>query len=233
MLTVAVLLVALALLMWAAGVYARANPARLARQLRLGGGIAAGAAAGYLALRGNLAAAVPLVSLAGWLLWGHSLPWSKGQAPRTSGQTSRVTTEYLDMELDHASGDMQGRVLKGFFAGRTLERMRPVEVAHLWQDCRFADPASAQLIEAYLDRLHPTWREDLSRAEAESPKGPDGRMSLSEALDILGLKEDAGADAIREAHRRLMLKLHPDRGGSNYLAAKINEAKDVALGERT
>ncbi len=232
MLNVAALLVVLALVMWGVGAYSRANPAVLARQLRLGGGIAAGAAGGFLALRGNFSMAVPLFTLAGWLLWGNALPWSKKATTPAPGQTSRVTTEYLDMELDHASGAMQGRVLKGFFAGRSLDRLRPVELAHLWQDCRYADPASAQLVEAYLDRLHPTWREDMARAEDEIPKGPDGRMSLNEALDILGLAAGATADEVREAHRRLMLKLHPDRGGSNYLAAKINEAKDVALGNR-
>lgn len=232
MLNVAVVLIVLALLIWGAGAYARASPVKLARQLRLGGGLAAGAAGAYLVVRGSVAVALPLFSLAGWLLWGGKLPWGAGPATPAAGQTSRVTTDYLDMELDHASGAMQGRVLKGFFGGRKLESLRPVEVAHLWQDCRFADPASAQLLEAYLDRLHPTWREDLARAEAEAPKGPDGRMSVGEALDILGLGEEASADEIREAHRRLMLKLHPDRGGSNYLAAKINEAKDVALASR-
>jgi len=135
------------------------------------------------------------------------------------------------MELDHASGRMSGVILKGFFKGRRIERLRPVELAHLWQDCRFVDPQSAQLVEAYLDKVHPTWREDLARAEAQAPRGADGRMSRGEALDILGLKEGASGEDIRKAHRDLMLRMHPDRGGSTYLAAKINEAKEVALGE--
>ncbi len=81
------------------------------------------------------------------------------------------------MELDHDSGAMHGRVLKGFFAGRDIDDLKPVELAHLWQDCRYADPQSAQLVEAYLDRIHPSWREDMPRAEQEQPRGPDGRMS--------------------------------------------------------
>ncbi|MFM9939141.1 MAG: DnaJ domain-containing protein [Hyphomicrobiaceae bacterium] len=230
MLNVAALLVLLALTLLAVRAYTRASPALMARRLRLGGGVAAGAAAGYLTFRGNFALALPLFSFAGWLIWGHHVPWARGQAAPKAGQASTVTTDTLEMELDHASGAMRGRVLKGFFAGRDLDRMRPVELAHLWQDCRFADPQSATLIEAYLDRLHPTWREDLARAEADAPKGPDGRMARSEALEILGLKDGATAEDIREAHKKLMLKLHPDRGGSTYLAAKINEAKDVALG---
>ncbi len=229
MLNVAALLVLLALTMWAVRAYTRASPALMARRLRLGGGVAAGAAAGYLTFRGNFALALPLFSFAGWLVWGNKIPWARGGVATAPGQTSTVTTDTLDMQLDHSTGEMRGRVLKGFFAGRDLDRMRPVELAHLWQDCRFADPQSASLIEAYLDRLHPTWREDMARAEAESPKGPDGRMARSEALEILGLREGATAEDIREAHKKLMLKLHPDRGGSTYLAAKINEAKDVAL----
>ena len=140
-----------------------------------------------------------------------------------------MTTDHLEMELDHDSGAMHGRILKGFFAGRELEDLKPVELAHLWQDCRFNDPQSAQLVEAYLDRIHPSWRDDLARGEAEQSQGPDGKMTPEQALEILGLTAGASEEDIRRAHRELMLKLHPDRGGSTYLAAKINEAKDVLL----
>ncbi len=214
-------------------VFARANPAWMARRLTIGAGVVLLLAAGALALRGLEAVAVPLAMLASWLLWGSTTgPWGGGGARKTPGQTSRIATDHLEMELDHDTGEMRGRVLKGLFTGRDIESLSPADMALLWQDCRHNDPQSAQLIEAYLDRAHPTWREDMARGESDMSGGPDGRMTVKEAFEILGLKQSASEEDIRRAHRDLMLKLHPDRGGSTYLAAKINEAKDVALAVR-
>jgi hypothetical protein len=160
------------------------------------------------------------------------VPWGgSGRTQRSPGQTSRVTTDYLEVELEHDTGEIRGRVLKGAYAGRDLEALTPIETARLWQDCRFADPQSAQILEAYLDRVHPSWRDDLARAEGEPPSGSRERMTRAQALQVLGLAEGATEAEIRRAHRELMLRMHPDRGGSTYLAATINEAKDVLLGE--
>jgi len=224
-------LAALTLGLLALNGFARADVAMLARQLRLAGGVGALAGAGLLVFRGAASYALPLAMLGSWLLWGRpGAPWGgfPGRGRPRPAQTSRVVTEHLEMELDHDTGAMRGRVLKGVFKDRELESMAPAEMALLWQDCRFADPQSAQLIEAYLDRTHPSWREDMARAESEP--GAGGRMTVEEAYEILGLKPGASEAAIRQAHRELMLKLHPDRGGSGYLAAKINEAKDLLLG---
>jgi hypothetical protein len=225
-------LLTLGLAILAVRLFNQANPAALAHHIRIACAVAAFASALFFVVRGTLIYAFPLAALGWWLMGGQGVGgWGNIGAPgRASGQTSRVVTEHLEMELDHASGAMRGRILKGFFAGRDIEDLRPVELAHLWQDCRYTDPASAQLVEAFLDRIHPTWREDMARSEQERPRGPDGRMSIEEALDILGLAPGADEAAIRQAHRELMLKLHPDRGGSTYLAAKINEAKDTLLG---
>lgn len=210
-----------------------ANPAKVARRITIGGGIVLLLAAGALALRGLASVAVPLAMLGSWLLWGSaSGPWGGGSAQKSPGQTSRIVTDHLEMELDHDTGEMRGRILKGLFAGRNIESLTPVDMALLWQDCRNTDPQSAQIIEAYLDRVHPTWREDVARGESKMGRGPGGRMTPEEAFEILGLAIGASEDEIRSAHRELMLKLHPDRGGSTYLAAKINEAKDVALATR-
>jgi hypothetical protein len=219
---------ALAILIVALRAFARANPAWMARRMTLGAGVVLLLAAGAFALRGLEFIAVPLAMVASWLLWGSgSAPW--GSSSKTPGQSSRVTTDHLEMELDHDTGEMRGRVLKGLFSGRDIESLSVADMALLWQDCRHTDAQSAQLIEAYLDRTYPSWREDMARGESDMSRGPDGRMTAEEAFEILGLKPDAGEEEIRRAHRDLMLRLHPDRGGSTYLAAKINEAKDVAL----
>lgn len=207
------------------------NPAALANALRLGFGFAALGGAIAFSVRGMLGYAATLAMLAYLLLAGaKGLPWSGGstsggQASR--GNVSRIETEHLAMELDHDTGAMRGHVLKGVFAGRPVEQLAPAELALLWRDCQFTDPRSAQLIEAWLDRVHPTWREDMARAEA-SP-GAGGVMTVREAYEILGLRPGASADDIRQAHRSLMKRMHPDAGGSSYLAAKINEAKELLL----
>jgi hypothetical protein len=226
-------LVALLLFLLAARAYTVANPQVLVRQLRVGAGVAALAGAGFFVLRGMLGYAMWMAALGSWLLWGMGggLPWGAGGAQPAPGRTSRIVTEHLEVELDHDTGDIRGRVLKGAYAGRQLEELAPIDMARLWRDCRFADPQSAQVLEAYLDRAHSSWREDLDRSEGERPASPGEGMTRQQALDVLGLREGASEEDIRRAHRELMMKLHPDRGGSTFLAAKINEAKDVLLGK--
>jgi hypothetical protein len=223
---------ALALGLLALRVFAQANPSNVARRLRIGAGSVSLLAASVLFMRGMAPIALPLGMFGSWLIWGRTMPpWlgGGGNARRSPGQTSRIETDHLEMELDHDTGEMHGRILKGMFAGRDIATLSPADLGLLWQDCRHTDQQSAHLVEAYLDRIHPTWREDMARGESDMSRGPDGRMTEDEALEILGLEPGADEDAIRRAHRELMLRLHPDRGGSTYLAAKINEAKDVAL----
>jgi hypothetical protein len=225
-------LAALVLLLVAMRAFTLANPQVLVRQLRIGAGVAVLAGAGFLVFRGLVGYAMSLAALGSWLLWGTGgLPWGgfPGGAQKSAGQTSRVVTDHLEVELDHDTGAITGQVRKGRFAQRELESLAPIEMAQLWQDCRFADPQSAQILEAYLDRVHPSWREDLSRAEGGDGAAASGKMTREQALEVLGLEPGASADDIRRAHRELMMKVHPDHGGSTFLAAKLNEAKDVLL----
>lgn len=201
------------------------------QQMRKFGGTAAILLGALMAFKGMISYGMTLASLGSLLLWGStSAIWQifKPRGFSSKSQTSRVVTAHLDMELDHDTGFLRGKVLKGVFKGRQIDRMAPAELALLWQDCRFVDPQSAQLLETYLDRIHSTWREDMARAEGTP--GAGGIMTKEEALEVLGLKAGASVDDIRAAHRDLMKKLHPDLGGSTYLAAKINEAKDKLLG---
>jgi DnaJ domain len=225
-------LAALVLFLVAGRAFATANPAVLARQLRVAVGIAALATAGLLVVRGMAGYALSLAAIGAWLLWGRGIGGfhTSGHAQKANGRTSRVVTDHLEVELELDTGAIRGRILKGTFAGRELENMKPVELARLWADCRFTDPQSAQILEAYLDRVHPTWRDDMARADSSKPSDANGKMTRDQALEILGLKPGASEEDIRHAHRELMMKLHPDRGGSTYLAAKINQAKDVLLG---
>ena len=166
--------------------------------------------------------------------------WRRYKAVRggSSGQSSSVNTRILRMSLDHDSGTMTGEILEGPYQGQSLNSLSLPELLELWRYCAAHDDDSLAVLEAYLDRTQKEdWRARLEEEEAQAsrqrqraaPSG--GRMEREEALAILGLEETAGEEEIRQAHRRLMRQVHPDHGGSNYLAARINEAKSVLLGE--
>ena len=146
-----------------------------------------------------------------------------GSAPPT-GAANSVETAFLSMTLHHDSGRMTGSVKAGQFAGRDLATLTLSELLALLQECQTADADSVALLEAWLDRAHPDWRAE----PAAEPRS--GAMTRAEALEILGLAEGADEDAIRAAHRRLMRSAHPDQGGSAWLAARINAARDFLLG---
>ena len=142
----------------------------------------------------------------------------------TPGQTSEVETEFLRMRLDHDTGEMDGTVLQGRYEGRALRGLGLPELLELLDECR-ADRQSMAVLEAYLDRVHEDWRGHRRPPPGQSPDG----MNEDEARAVLGVGPDATREEIVQAHRRLMQRLHPDRGGSDYLAAKLNAAKDLLL----
>lgn len=168
-------------------------------------------------------------------------PWRRTSAGRrAAGQRSKVRTATLDAELDHDTGGMDATVRAGRFEGRRLSAMTRADVVALHTQCATAgEEDSRLLLEAYLDRRHPEWRdyvEDDRHAGAGGAGragGPNpGAMTEDDAYQVLGLRPGAGEAEIRAAHRRLMKQMHPDQGGSTFLAAQLNEAKDVLLGRR-
>jgi len=158
-----------------------------------------------------------------------------GGAKAKAGNQSHVVSDILDMTLDHDSGTMSGQILKGPMEGRALADLGENEFLELLRYCREQDEDSARLLETYLDRrFGDSWRADDQASAGEGGSGDGahagGPLTESEALDILGLEPGASREDIIQAHRRMMQKMHPDRGGSNYLAARINEAKECLLG---
>ncbi len=159
------------------------------------------------------------------------------RGPR-EGQMSEVRTRFVTMQLNHDTGEMDGMVQEGAHAGRQLSDLDLDAVLAVYREALAADEQSAQVLQAYLDRMHDaSWRDRMgggagAGADAGSAPGSTGPMSYNEALDILGLSSNPSEEDIKTAHRQLMQKFHPDRGGSDYLAARINEAKEVLLGDR-
>ena len=153
------------------------------------------------------------------------------QSQPSGGQTSTVESRYLRMTLNHDSGDIDGEVLAGQFAGKSLNQLELDALLQLLNECQ-DDEESVALLQAYLDRVHgDRWQQQAGEQARRQTAGPSAEMSRDEALQVLGLSDAASEDEIVEAHRRLMQKLHPDRGGSSYLAAVINQAKDTLLGK--
>ena len=149
----------------------------------------------------------------------------------SAGQKSQVETEYLQMELDHDSGKLSGVIKSGLFSGRNLDDLTVDELLQLREHYSQHDEDSKLLLENYFDRTHGTdWRagQDNSSTSNNSTSNHTD-LSEQEAYAILGLEPGADKKTIITAHKRLMQKLHPDRGGSSYLAIKINQAKDLLI----
>jgi DnaJ-domain-containing protein 1 len=215
-----------------------ANPAVLARAVKIVGGVVALAVAAFTGLRGELAVAIPIgifgAGLLGWSPMGGSGFSSIGGifggagARRSAGQASQVRSQFLDMRLDHDSGELSGRIVAGPHAGHSLDEF---DLPQLTAMISAFDAESVSLLESYLDRRFPAWRQNAQgdAAGGQRRSASSGKMTDEEAYQILGLQPGAGRDDISRAHRALMKKLHPDQGGSTYLAARVNEAKDTLL----
>src|SRR5690242_11359000 len=220
---------ALVLGLWALNVVTKVDPKIAARVTKASGGLISLGLAVFLGLRGELWVAIPLgtfgLGLLGWMPFGPA-GFSR-RTRKTAGQASRVRSSVLEMELDHDTGAMRGRFTAGPHQGQDLDGIAVPALAALLPGL---DEESRALLLAYLDRRDPTWSEH-AQGDAAAGRGfaPTGKMTDEEAYQILGLQPGAGAEDVARAHRSLMKKLHPDQGGSTYLAARVNEAKETLL----
>jgi plasmid stability protein len=214
------------LLWWLIKNAARADPKRVVQLAKMAGGGVALVLAGLLLLRGRLDMAALLGGAGAWLLGWAAPPgwWPFG------GALSTLRSPMIELQLGKSQA-MSGRVLAGEFAGQQLAALDLTQLLRVRAACLGRDVEGGQLVEAYLDRRFPGWRE-----HAEGDPNLRGRANLQhgamteqEAHEILGLQPGAGPDDVRAAHRRLMKKLHPDQGGSTYLASRVNQAKDLLL----
>ena len=227
--------------------FVRTPPAQVARMLRqwgrlvlLGLMVALGV---FLSLRGLEELGLPLIAYAvsawqrGWWPWPAPSGPDGGGTGAGQARKSEVRTKMLRMELEHASGRMDGEVLSGTFAGRWLSDLSDAELRVLHEECARAGDQSLKLLEAWIARERPGF--DTGAGESGSAgqgtdagdEDDDSRMTPEKAREILGVGPDATEEEIRAAHRRLMKVAHPDVGGSAWLAKQLNLARDTLLRE--
>lgn len=224
------------LLLW--NWFLKADMRAFVRSLRwIVGGLAAALAA-FLLLRGQVGIG-SILGAAAWsvLKFGRLGPLVFGGGPELADDNvSRVRSRFIEMTLDHASGAVDGRVLSGAFRGRDLIDLDEGETRALIEEIE-GDPDSVALLESWLDKNRVGWREYFAETGGGfSGQGGQGGPASGPSVDdeaqdwaVLGLEPGASPDAIRAAHRKLMMAVHPDHGGSDYLAARINQAKDRLL----
>ncbi len=211
-----------------ASLFLQANPAALAGGMRIAGPLAIAIMGGMVFIFGRPAIGGGLLALAfGWYMAAR-----RRSVRRSPGRRSHVRTAALEMMLDHATGGLEGLVLAGSFEGRELGQLQLDDLLALRREL-VTDHESLRLLDTYLDGRFPVWREHVDTHGGHGKRGApgSGAMTKQEAYDILGLEAGASASEVRKAHRRLMQRLHPDVGGTSFLAARINEAKDVLLSD--
>ncbi|NLH83640.1 MAG: DnaJ domain-containing protein [Phyllobacteriaceae bacterium] len=231
-------------LLVAAREFVSADPASLARGLKRAAAAALTTFAVVMLMTGRIVVAIPLFVFALTLAGDEAAGLARRVRPflggwvglfggnRRAGRArSTVRSAALEMDLDADRGVLSGRVLVGRFEGRELAHLAVADLLALRREIA-GDPESRSLLEAYLDRRVPLWRQHAEEDPAAGSRGAarPGAMTSDEAHQILGLRPGATQAEIREAHRRLIKAVHPDRGGSTFLAAKINEAKDRLIG---
>ncbi len=183
-----------------------------------------------LALRGRFDIGIIVLSVGAWL-WGIGLP--QAIDPIGQARLSRIRTRRLEVLTDLGTGERDARILAGRFSGRAVSRLAAPDLLALAEELMRVDPEGVCLLADQLDRLVPGWREHLhfdTAAGSGAASALGSEMRLNEAYQILGLEQGASEQAVRAAHRALIGRFHPDKGGSACLAALVNRARDIALG---
>lgn len=171
----------------------------------------------------------------------NALPWllrlfpvfnhlrkTRQQSPPQGGQQSQVRTEVLAMSMDHDSRKLSGEVISGPYKGSQLDDMALAQLEQLLEYCHQQDKEGARLLLTYLNhRFGDRWQQQGQGQQQTAQQ--HGDMDREAALAVLGLGPNPSREEVIKAHRRMMQKMHPDRGGSDYLAAQINQAKDLLL----
>ncbi len=201
------------------------DPKWLSGAMRKGAGYGVIALGVFLLMRGQFELALALgvggAVLLGWNGVGKLFPGAVGAAdPMTHGLI-------IETMKDPATGRILARFVAGPYAGRDLDSFQVADLARLYTGL---DPANARLVAMYLDSRDPGWGEHMQgNANGRPATTGSGTLTEKEAYEVLGLEPGASEEAIRQAHRALMKRLHPDQGGSTYLATRVNLAKDILL----
>lgn len=148
---------------------------------------------------------------------------TRTRPPPSAGNCSQVQTSILNMTMDHDTDRLYGEVISGPYTGSQLDAMALEQLQQLLDYCHQQEHDSVKLLVRYLNhRFGNQWQNT-------TPPNHNGEIDPEAAYAILGLKNGASREEIIQAHRKMMQKMHPDRGGSDYLAAQINRAKDILL----
>jgi hypothetical protein len=162
-----------------------------------------------------------------WVI--RALPFlNKLRQQNAQAGQSAIQTNHLSATLDHATGNIDGEVTEGPHTGWLLSELSLAQLEELLTHYQAEDEESAELLAAYIDQRQQQ-AEQASEEQHSANQTVASESARSEALATLGLEEDATEEEIVAAHRSLIQKLHPDRGGNDFLAAKINQAKDILL----
>ena len=173
---------------------------------------------------GALLPLLPRLARFAFGVWPAVLPYFRRYQ---QNKQSNMRTQFLSLQINMITGELQGEVLEGLYKGEKLHLLSVEQLNELLSAYQDKDAESAALLSAFMQRKHPGSSSAGSSSSSYSPN--NATMTAQQARDVLGLSESATKAEVIKAHKRLMQKLHPDRGGSDYLAVQINQAKEVLL----